>query len=119
MTILPITPTTTVTGNGSQTGVDVSTFETPWTLVLEALAMSTNVSAQILFQDSADNFVADIVAGPSFVFDGGVAKSATVRVSWKMADFPDLRVGDASAKLRTVVQRFTGSGSLQFRAWIE
>jgi hypothetical protein len=41
-----ITPVTTVTGNATQTGTNVSTFETPWTLCIEVLSMSVGASAQ-------------------------------------------------------------------------
>jgi len=114
-----ITPVTTVTGNAAQTGTDVSTFDTPWTLCLECLSMTPDVSAQILVQDSADNFSDDVLAGPSYMFNGGASDSATIRVSFKQQDFPDLRVGISGCELRTTVQRFAGSGSLVFRAWIE
>jgi hypothetical protein len=114
-----ITPVTTVTGNATQTGTNVSTFETPWTLCIEVLSMSVGASAQILVQDSADGFVSDILAGPSYVISGAASESATIRVSWKAQDRPDLRIGISGCELRTVVQRFTGSGSLQFRCWIE
>ncbi len=119
MIITYITPVTTVTGNATQTGTNVSTFATPWTLCIECLSMSVGASAQILIQDSADGFVSDILAGPSYIFNGGASKSATIRVSWKQQDWPDLRIGITGCELRTVVQRFTGTGSLQFRCWIE
>jgi len=115
-----ITPVTTVTGNGAQTGTDVSTFGTQWTLCLEVLATDTSiVSVQILFQDSTDDFSTDVLAGPTAVITGGITTKGVVRFSWKQADWPDLRIGVTAAKLRTVVQRFAGSGSLTFRSWIE
>jgi hypothetical protein len=114
-----ITPVTTVTGNATQNGTDVSTFETPWTLCLECLSMSPDVSAQVLVQDSGDGFVEDILASMSYIFNGGATKSATIRVSWKQQDWPDLRVGISGCELRTVVQRFAGTGALEFRCWIE
>jgi len=114
-----ITPVTTVTGNATQTGTDVSAWATQWTLCLEVLSMSPDISAQIVFQDSTDGFATDILAGPTATISGGITTKGVFRLSWKFQDWPDLRIGVTAAKLRTVVQRFAGSGSLTIRSWIE
>jgi hypothetical protein len=125
MAITPITPPTagsplTVTGNYTPpTAADVSTYTTPWTLVLEVYTQTLDATAVILFQDSLDGFVSDILAGPSATVSGGITTKAVVRYSWKQQDWPDLRIGITGAELRAVVQRFAGGGSLQFRSWIE
>lgn len=117
-----IQDTTTQTGAFDGDGVDVSgipTTDSKWMLVLEIFAQTG--SARLEFADSVDGFVADALAGPTFSVKNGTGAGGPVqRFIVNSEDFPDLRVGVASAELRLSVTRLTGDdASVTYRAWLE
>lgn len=131
MTILQIQAKVTKTAVFDGTGVDVSgvlvSAAVPnWTLVLEVMGMNAGDTARFQFTDSADNFSSDIVAGPTFSVTGQIGEAVTPlypnvrRFSIKQQDFPDLRIGITSAKVRLSITTFSGSSkSVTYQAWLE
>ena len=121
MTNLDIQAKTTKTATFDGTGVDVSGITGDWTLNLEILAMNDGDTVRFQFTDSVDNFSSDVLAGPTTAFTGKIVNySAPFKRSWKKADFPDLRMGTASAKLRLSITAFSGSSkSITYQAYVQ
>lgn len=121
MTILPITAKVTRSTAAADAGVDVSVV-TPvntWTLYLKlwSNSMSGAQRARINFEDSVDNFTTTL-QGPVRCMVPMQNTPEGRTVSWRWRDFDDLRIGTASAKLRTNLTRITG-GSVTYEAWLQ
>jgi len=136
MTHLDIQARTVATGTGTGTGVDISGITGDWTLVLEVMGLNSGDTLRMQFTDSADNFSSDIVAGPTASVTGQIGSDGTSpftpgnpptgfepnvkRYTWNKRDFPDLRMGTTSAKLRFDITTFSGSSkSVVTHSWVE
>ena len=118
-TVIQAKATKTATFDGS--GVDISAITGDWTLVLEILAMNDANYVRFQFTDSEDNFSADALAGPTASVYGAIATgSAPRKFHWNKYDFPDLRLGTTSAKLRLSITKFAGSSkSVTYQSYIQ
>lgn len=113
---------TTATTAGNGTGVDVSGLAAGyWTLKLKIDALSPNAgTVRFQFTDSVDNFSSDKLAGPTVSCLGGEASNNPKTYSFNQYDFPDFRIGTASAKVRVDLTAINGtSPSVTYEAWIE
>lgn len=128
MTHVDIQAKTTKTAAFDGTGVDISGIDPTkvnWTLVLEIMGQNDGDTSRFVFEDSADNFSADILAGPAASVTGKVGGGTPAfpdvkRYSWKQQDFPDLRFGVTSAKLRLSLTNISGSSkSVTYQAYVE
>lgn len=118
MTLTDVQATTTKTAAFTGTGIDVSTFTGDWTLKIQVQSLSDSKKVRFVFEDTVNDFTAS-VAGPTFSFMGKVEASYDRVKSFKKQDFPDLRLGATSAKLRLNVARIDSSASVSYKAWIE
>jgi len=128
MTITAVQVKTTKTAAFDGSGIDISGITGDWTLALEVMGLDDGDGARFQFTDTADNFSSDIVAGPTFSVSGKIGSAGTSTATYpnvrkmtiKKADFPDLRMGTASAKVRLSLTRITGSSPhVTYQAWIE
>jgi hypothetical protein len=118
MTLTDVQATTTKTAAFTGTGIDVASFTGDWTLKIQVQALSDNKKVRFAFEDTVNDFTAS-VAGPTFSFAGKLEASYDRVKSFKKQDFPDLRLGTASAKLRLNMSRIDSSASVTYKAWIE
>lgn len=123
MTLTEIQSRVTKTAAFTGSGVDVSGITGDWTLKLQVEALSDAVSSTIPvvrfgFEDTVNDYTAAIV-GPTISFKGTIAKSYDKVKSFKKQDFPDLRLGVASAQLRLKLLNIESGGSCTYRAWLE
>ncbi len=131
MTTLWITPSnypTTVSVSHTTATADPSVSVsgvTPlneWTLYLRVLTFTAGTNgvnrARIDWEDSVDNFMSDILAGPTrcIVPVNGVPEGRVYTTRWR--DFDDFRIGTASAKIRTNLTRIT-AGTIVYNAWLQ
>lgn len=113
--------TKTASFDGASIAIDNTVYPTVpnWTLVLDVQATGPDTVARFQFSDSVDAFTT-VLAGPTFVCTGGIAKANDKRFCLKWYDFPDLRFGVASAVLRVSLTRITGtSPTVSYSAWYE
>jgi hypothetical protein len=101
------------------TAFDVSAITGDYTVFIRVIDLKGTV--RLHFADSLDNFVADNLPGPCFSMKGTLTKDATVTKSFLRRDFPSLRFGTTSAKLRLDVAELTGDAtkSVTYEAWIQ
>lgn len=103
-------------------GVDVSGLTGDWTLKINVSAMSDSATntplIRLLFEDTVNSFTAAL-AGPVVSFKGALFPASDKVHSFKKQDFPDLRLGTASAQLRLSLSNILSTGSITYRAWIE
>jgi hypothetical protein len=100
-------------------GVDVSGITGDWTLKIRVTKLTAGKNARFQFTDSTDNFSTDKVAGRTLSFAGEISPAADVTRSVQKYDFPQLRMGVASAKLRLEITAIDAGGSVDYTAWIE
>jgi hypothetical protein len=103
------------------TELDISGIDKDWTIVLEVMEQADANISRFVFQDTVDNFTANL-SGPSASVSGKVTlASGPRRYCWKKADFPSLRFNVASAELRLVLAEIKGgsSQSVTYQAWVE
>jgi hypothetical protein len=89
--------------------------------VTDLSAASGTPSANIVFQDTVDDFTA-VQTGPSLHLKGTIGGDAETwfRKSWPVRDFPNLRFGVTSAELRCKIEALGGTTpSITYRTWIE
>jgi len=122
VTILPIQAETTQTGVSTGAWVNVAGIATEWTLKIQMGALSNSGGAtpvvRFQFTDSLNSGTASL-AGPTFSFLGTIGPSYDVVKAVKQQDFPDLRIGTASAFLRLDLTDITSSSSVSYSAWVE
>lgn len=131
MTHLQITPATATSGvyvpvSHTSATIDTSvsvasvTPTNEWTLFLKVWSFTSTTGAdraRIQFEDSVDNFMLDILPGPTRCIVPVTGVPEGRMTSWRWRDFDDLRIGTASAKLRTNLTRITG-GTIQYEAFL-
>ena len=135
MTLSEVQSRVTKTAAFTGSGIDVSGITGDWTIKLQVEALADSVAAntpvvRFAFEDTVNDYTASI-AGPTVSFKGTLAKSFDKVKSFKKQDFPDLRIGVASAQLRLKVSNLeefvTTSGvpaaattcSVTYRSWLE
>ena len=129
MTLLEIQARVTKTAAFAGSGIDVSGIVDgsgaikDWTLKLQVEALSDAVAAttpmvRFAFEDTVNDWTASL-AGPTISFKGTLAKSFDKVKSFKRQDFPDLRIGVASAQLRLSLTDRVSGDSVTYRAWVE
>lgn len=123
MTFTSIQDRVSKTAAATGTGVDVSALTGDWTLKLHIESMADSVTATLpvvrfAFVDTVNSFTASLT-GPTASFSGTLGSSYDKVVSWKKADFPDLRIGTPSALLRLDLTKIESGGTIVYNAWIE
>jgi hypothetical protein len=120
-----VTKTASFTGSGIDVSgiVDGSGAVKDWTLKVQVEALSDAVAAttpvvRFAFEDTVNDYTASM-AGPTISFKGTLAKSYDKVKTFKRQDFPDLRIGIASAQLRLKLSNLESGGSCTYRAWLE
>jgi hypothetical protein len=119
MTITSLQALVSKSATFAGSGVDVSGITGDWTLKIQVASLTAGKNVRFQFTDSADNFSSDKVAGPTSSFAGEITASADHVRSWKKQDFPHLRMGVASAKLRLEVSGIDSAATVSYSAWIE
>ncbi len=118
MTFTDIQASTTKTATFNGASIDVSGFTGDWTIKLQVSALTDAKQARFVFQDSVNDFTASI-SGPCFNMKGYMTAVNDKVKSFKKQDFPGLRLGTASARLRLALVDLDGSASVTYRSWIE
>ena len=130
-----VTKTNASTASFKGAGIDISGITGDWTLKVNVAAMADSVTAnapvvRFQFVDTVDDYTHSVV-GPTLSFKGTIASSYDRVRSFKKQDFPDLRVGVASAQLRldmsnlqsyvagAAVPAATTTCTTTYSAWIE
>lgn len=128
MTLLQIQSSVTKTGAFTGPTIPVSSIVDgagavrDWTLKLHVSAMSDSGSAtpvaRFAFEDTVNDYTASLT-GPTISFLGTIGTSYDKVKSFKRQDFPDLRIGVASAALRLKLLNLESGGSVTYDAWME
>lgn len=112
----------TKTASFTGTGIDISGITGDWTLKINVSSMSDSGSStpqvRFAFEDTVNDYTASL-AGPTVSFKGALTNVADKVKSFKKQDFPDLRLGTASAQLRLKLSNIESGGSVTYRAWLE
>jgi hypothetical protein len=99
-------------------GVDVSGITGDWTLKIRVTKLTAGKTVRFQFSDTVDNFTA-VTAGRTLSFAGEISPAADVTRSVQKYDFPQLRMGVASAKVRLEITAIDAGGSVDYTAWVE
>lgn len=118
MTFTEIQAKVTKTAAFTGSGLDVSGITGDWTIKINVSNMTAAKKARFSIEDTVNDWTAS-VAGPTFSVVGALGPTFDKVKSFKKADFPDLRVGTASAQIRLKCSLMDASASSEFRAWIE
>jgi hypothetical protein len=122
MTITQVQALTTQTAAFTGPSLSVSGITSDWTLKLNVSSMTDSGSSTPLvrfsFEDTVNDFTGSL-AGPSVSFKGALSSNADKVVSFKKQDYPDLRIGTASAELHLKLTDIESGGSVTYTAWLE
>lgn len=103
-------------------GISISAITGAWTLKLQVASLTTSDGSipvvRFEFDDTVNSFTASL-AGPTASFKGSLGLSFDKVHSWKQQDFPDLRLGTASAQLRLQLSDISANTSCTWRSWLE
>jgi hypothetical protein len=99
-------------------GVDVSGITGDWTLKIRVTKLTAGKTVRFQFSDTVDNFTT-VTAGRTLSFAGEISPAADVTRSVQKYDFPQLRMGVASAKVRLEITAIDAGGSVDYTAWVE
>lgn len=106
----------TVTGTGAVTGsLDISGITGDYTLKIRVAELPAAEDAELVIEDTVDNFTASVVRGVLNV-PGGLQERT---FSFLKRDLKTMRAGTASAKVRINVRTKSASGNLKLHAWLE
>lgn len=107
---------TDVAFNGTSTAV--SSFTGDWQIVLLVHSLTAAKKARLVLADSVDAFTGE-KAGIVVHLQGEIKTAAPQRFTFKKCDFPELRIGTASAVVRWELISLDTSGSIKFESWLE
>jgi hypothetical protein len=103
----------TATAAGALTGtLDISAMAGGYMIDVVVLALASAAltpKARIVIEESADNFVADILPVALYNVQGPIASMAPVAHSWTHSQLPSMRLGATGAKLRVNVVALDGT----------
>jgi len=107
---------TDVAFNGTST--DVSSFTGDWQIVLLVHSLTAGKKARLVLADSVNAFTAEV---PAIVqhLSGEIKTAAPQRFTFTKRDFPNLRIGTASAVVRWELVALDTAGSIKFESWLE
>lgn len=127
MTITPIQALVTKTAAFNGASIDVSSFTGDWIIRLRITKFSPVAgTARFTFNDSVNAFTNEL-PGPSRHIAGGLTNDPLAggpqqpnSFAFYKRDFPDLRIGTASALIRCALQAINGTTpSITYEAWLE